>query len=394
MKRGFAVLMALALSWACQSKMEGPIRTIENGVEVVDNGTGIYAVPGQPSALSLREEFRIDLEDEALAAAGLSDIVAIDADSKGRIYLFRSMRTVGPLIYQFDGDGRFLKSFGRMGQGPGEAQYPGYLRISPADEIRVHSQAPNRVLIFDGDGRLIREDKITYDPLNRPSQFVPLANGRYVARHYQMPEGEQPISKTGLALFGPDFKLIKEIREFEVPTSIKPGLQILGVIPIVGASGTSFYVNWGSEGRDIAVFDLDGKLRRIIRAAFPSPPVPAEYKKSILDRIPQNSGTLEFRSFIEDMSSFPPYQSFLADEKGRLFVVSFEKDSGSGANLCQVFTPDGVRILRAGVGYQDFFRYMVDTIPFDVVLKNGRAYCVREKPSGFKEVVVYAMIWK
>lgn len=394
MKRGLAVGMALALSWACQSKMEGPVRTIENGVEVVDNGTGFYSVPGQPSSLSLREEFRIDLEDEALAKEGLSDIVAIDADSKGRIYLFRSMRTEGPLLYQFDDHGRFLKSFGRMGQGPGEAQYPGFLRISPADEIRVLSQAPDRVLIFNGDGRLAREDRIAFDPLNRPYQIVPLANGRYVARHFQRPEGDQPIHITGLGLFGADLKLMRMIREYEVPNSIKPGLQLLGVVPIVGASSSAFYVNWGPEGRDIAVFDLDGKLRRIIRAAFPSPPVPSEYKKSILDRFPPSPGTREFRSFVEGMSSFPPYQSLLADEKGRLFVASFEKDPGSGANLCHVFSAEGVRILRAGLGYQDLIRYMGETIPFDVVLKNGRAYCVREKPSGFKEVIVYTMIWK
>lgn len=388
----FAAYIAVFLA-ACESKPKGPIRSIENGVEVVDNGSGYYSVPGQPQSLSLKEEFRIDLEDEALSAVGLTDIVGVDADSKGRIYLFRSMRTQGPLVFQFDAKGGFIRSFGAMGQGPGEAQYPVFLGISPMDEIRVLSHSPDRFLVFNGEGRLIRESGIAYQAGDNPYQIESLVNGTFLARHYVRGEGGYLPSKTGLGLYDIGLKRIVDIRDYDVPNAFKPGLQIQAYYPILGVSGSAFYVNWGAEGRDIAVFDLEGRMKRIIRADFPSHQIPPDYKKDLFTRIPKGGSYQQTRAFIQALETFPVFQAFISDEKGRLFVTSFEKDPESEANLCDVFSPDGVRILRAGLGYQDLLRYMMDSIPFDVVLKNGRAYCVREKESGYKEVVVFRMIW-
>jgi hypothetical protein len=50
--------------------------------------------------------------------------------------------------------------------------------------------------------------------------------------------------------------------------------------------------------------------------------------------------------------------------------------------------------MRTGLGFQDLLRDLWEMVPRDVVLKNNRFYCVHEKPSGFKEVVVYSMIWR
>jgi len=62
--------------------------------------------------------------------------------------------------------------------------------------------------------------------------------------------------------------------------------------------------------------------------------------------------------------------------------------------LNDIFSPEGVRLFRVGLGYQDVFRDTFNSFFCDAVLKNGRAYCVREKDDGDKEVVVYRMIWK
>ncbi|MDD8026216.1 MAG: 6-bladed beta-propeller [Acidobacteriota bacterium] len=383
---------AVVLSAACSSKPKEPQRSIENGIEVVDNGAEIYTVPGQPSALSFKEEFRIDLEAEALAAAGLTDIVALDADSKGRIYLFRSMRSPGPLVFQFDERGKFLKSFCPLGQGPGEAQYPAFLGVNPQDEIRVLSQGPERILSFNGDGRLLWEEKITFDALARPNQYEPLVDGNFVARYYRFDE-KSALRKIYLGLFDAGFKKIKELRNYDFPESVKPGMRILTFLPVFASSASAFYVNWGAEGRDIAMFDLDGRMKRIIRSDFPPQTIPPEYKKEVLDRIPSGDGYREVREYIRALDVFPAFQAFLTDDQGRLFVVGSEKDPASGANRCDVFSPEGIRIMRTGLGSQDLLRYSFEGIVFDVVLKNGCAYCVREKPDGYKEVVVYSMIW-
>jgi hypothetical protein len=81
------MLLTAAIALACGKAERCASRTIQDGVETVENGPGIYAVEGEPRALSLREEFRIDLEDESLGAAGLTDIDNLDVDSRGGIFI-------------------------------------------------------------------------------------------------------------------------------------------------------------------------------------------------------------------------------------------------------------------------------------------------------------------
>ena len=136
-------------------------------------------------------------------------------------------------------------------------------------------------------------------------------------------------------------------------------------------------------------------MKRLIRAVFPTPPMPLEYKKPLLDQIPQNRGYQEVRDLIQSLDNFPPFQSFSTDDRGRLFVAGFNKDPVSSAYMADVFSLDGLRLLRVGLGYQDLFPSFVwGGAICNIVLKNGRCYCVREKPDGFKEVVVSSMIWR
>lgn len=391
MKRFLFCLLAMALFWSCHPRSEGPKRIIKNGIEVVDNGAGVFPAPEGPRSLSLREEFRIDLEDEALAAAGLTDIATIDADSKGRVYLFRRGMGQGPVVFQFDDRGRFLKSFCTIGQGPGEVEFPQFLRISAVDEVRVLSQGATRLVYYDLQGRFLRQSRVSHDVQLVPNRIKALANGNYLAQ-YLLPDKDMNLAKVVLGLFDGEFHKITDIRDYEIPDSIKPGFKLLAYYPIVGVSAMAFFVNWGPEGREIAVFDLDGRMKRLIRAEFPSLPVPSGFKKAILDQIPLNLGK-DIRDLFQTLETFPPFQSFFTDDNGRLFAAGFEKDPVSGANICDVFSPDGVRLMRNGLGFQDLLRDLWEMGSRDVVLKNNRCYCVREKPSGFKEVVVYSMIW-
>lgn len=392
MKRFLFCLLAMALFWSCHPRSEGPKRIIEDGIEVVDNGTGVFPSPEGPRSLSLREEFRIDLEDEALAAIGLTDIATIDADSKGRIYLFRRGAGQGPVVFQFDDRGRFLKSFCTIGQGPGEVEYPQFLRISAADEIRILSHSVTRLVYYDSQGHFLRQSRVSHDLQLVSNRIKALANGNYLVQ-YLLPDQNMKLAKAPLGLFDSEFRKITDIRDIKIPDSIKPGLRLLAYYPIVAVSPTAFFVNWGPEGREIAVFELDGRMKRLIRAEFPSLPMPSGYRKATLDQIPQNLGK-DIRDLFLTMETFPPFQSFVADDNGRLFVVGFDKDPVSGANISDVFSPDGVRLMRTGLGFQDLLRDLWEMVPRDVVLKNNRFYCVHEKPSGFKEVVVYSMNWR
>ena len=385
--------MVAALVVSCAHKDAGPQRIQENGVEVVVNGPALHVVPGQPRSLLLREEFRIDLEDAALAEAGLADASALDVDSRGRIYLFRNGGSKGRVIFRFDERGRLEKSFGTIGQGPGELMYPNFLRMTAADEIPVLSGHMRSLVFLDSDGRSLRSLPLPdgyHFILNR---FVLLPNGNILA--HILPSNEQgQFSKLTLAIFDSQWKKIRDIHDFAFSDRLEETKNPFASFPLIAVGVHAFWVNSAPSENDIAAYDLDGKLIRLIRSPFPILPMPAEYKKELLDRVPNARGYEPVRTLIGHVEKWPPFQAFFADDRDRLFIEGFEKDPVSGDNMCDIFSPDGVRFARAALGRHEILRAIFETQPFDIVIKKDRCYCLREKADGFKEVVVYSMIWK
>jgi len=76
-----------------------------------------------------------------------------------------------------------------------------------------------------------------------------------------------------------------------------------------------------------------------------------------------------------------------------LIVVRPDTVGADETSVCEFFTEDGVRFLQAGLGFVRFWLFGEGNVANVFVIKNGRAYCLREKPGGFKEIVVYAMRW-
>jgi len=394
-KQCLAVLMVAALLCSCRTRMEGPQRIQENGVEVVVNGSAPIAVAGQPRALFLHEEFRIDLEDAVLAEAGLADASTINVDSKGRIYLFRPVGpgAKGQVIYQFDDRGKLLKSFGTIGQGPGELMYPNFLRMTAADEIPVLTGDTRSLVYLDADGRSLRSSPLPSDHHFILNRFVLLPNGNILAQILPLNEQGQ-FSKLTLAIFDVRWKKTRDIHDFTFSDRLEETKNPFASFPLIAVGDRSFFVNSAPSENDIAAYDLDGKLIRLIRLPFTILAVPAGYKKELLSRIPNSRGYEPVRTLIGHVEKWPSFQALFADDRDRLFIEGFEKDPVSGDNMCEIFSPDGVRFARAALGRHEILRAIFEMQPFDIVIKKERCYCLREKENGFKEVVVYSLIWR
>jgi len=108
--------------------------SIVDGVEVVLNPPEPVRIKGEPGDFELDLLFSIDTEKEKIAEIGLTDIRgSFDVDSEESIYLY-SPEGQDEVFFKFDSTGAFVKSFGRLGQGPGEVQGGvSFLNISPRD---------------------------------------------------------------------------------------------------------------------------------------------------------------------------------------------------------------------------------------------------------------------
>jgi hypothetical protein len=369
---------------------------MENGIEVVSNGSGIYPVAGQPTALSLHEEFRIDLEGEALAAAGLTDAANVDVDSRGRIYLFRRGGNPGQFVFQFDERGKLLNSFCLSGEGPGEVMDPHYLRMTDTDEIPVYSQGTRDVRFFDTNGRYLRSIPL---PNEKGIHFVQVGfrlipNGNYLILYFPV-DDQGHYSKICLGLFDDHLRRVKDIRVMDAPDRPEDIKGLLSEVALVGISKSVFFVNTGESGTDIGVFDLNGNLRRKIRAEYPAVKMSGGLRKEMLEKIPAAQSYDLFRTLIRRMETIPPFHTLIADDQDRLFVPGFGKDEKTGDDVCDMFSHDGVRILRTGMGRRNLASWLLESAQeVGVVIKKDRCYCLREKANDYKELVVYSMIWK
>ena len=60
-------------------------------------------------------------------------------------------------IVKFDKDGKFIKTWGRKGRGPGEFETPHGLAMDSAGRLFVADRSNNRIQIFDQEGNFLAE---------------------------------------------------------------------------------------------------------------------------------------------------------------------------------------------------------------------------------------------
>jgi len=154
-ERSLVVIPALVLvlgAIACGKPGAGWQGTIqvENGVTTVQNpAQGIWDLRGRPG-LSLIKESQIGALDgpAELTFAGIADIAV---NSTGEIYV--ADRRLAE-IRKFDKDGKYVLTFGRKGQGPGEFQSIRVLSIGSNGEVIVYDDMLGRVSIYADTGEL------------------------------------------------------------------------------------------------------------------------------------------------------------------------------------------------------------------------------------------------
>jgi len=110
-------------------------------------------------------------------------------------------------IQVFDGNGGFLREWGRLGSSPGDFENPIGVQIGPAGDVWVVDSGNERVQVFAQDGKLLRAfEEVGPGPeiisLNDAGEFYvssPWADSQ--VRHFS-PDGEL-IGTIGDGLAGP-----------------------------------------------------------------------------------------------------------------------------------------------------------------------------------------------
>jgi DNA-binding beta-propeller fold protein YncE len=161
MKKSFPAVHLLLISlciWLSASDQE--IKTVD-GVRIVHNEKGGKWGKNLPIKIELiRTIGDINTLDENLAFNLPSDIVQDDA---GNIYI---LDTGNCRIQKFSPEGKYMDTFGREGQGPGEFNSPTSLDIDSDGNIIVADWRSKKIQIFSTEGSLRKTITLTKHPLS------------------------------------------------------------------------------------------------------------------------------------------------------------------------------------------------------------------------------------
>jgi hypothetical protein len=357
----FIIILALILlvSGCGQEKeaWKGTIRK-EGGITIISNPKEpIY----QGEVLKLEKELVIG-GAEAAGEGAFSSIGpsgSVDIDDEGNIYIL-SPRDAAVFVY--DPHGRFLRKFGRPGQGPGELGPVQSIFIS--DDTVVINDLSRKISIFSRNGNFLRSFStkgfLLYFPrFDREGNIYAFEPG-WLESH--------PAVK--LLKFDSQMNLIMEIARYPIPEPDKP-LDPFAPFPYWQMTPDDRLVFGRPEDYVIEFYDSDGKLLRKVSKDFSPVRITEEEK----ERQKRNfSGEIQFR-----LEYHPGFGRFICDDRGRLFVQTFEQSS-TGGYLHDIFDDKGRFVTRIS---------LKGTL---LLGKKDKLYCCEEDESGFDLLIVYTLI--
>lgn len=376
---------------------------MEDGVEVVLNNQKPYVIKGEPNSLTLEQDYVFDLERDDLAELGMSDTIGFDVDSGANIY-FWNVGTSENLIFKFDKNGKFVSSFGRKGQGPGEIDVPNHFWIDGLDTINVSNPTKKKLILYNTDGELIKEIPF----VSRTIIAVQLVNENILVlnRNILLKTG---YSQLPIVLCNSDSEEIKTLYQGQKIAHLVRAKKVNGLRAyyniytwnmlqghtIWGISQAHICVANGENDYEFLIYDLEGNLVRKIRKEYNPVEVPEQLKEQVMKILDQprfSSRNIKEKIYFPD--NMPAFQYFFMDDESRLYVMTCEKGQGPKDYVYDIFNPDGAYIGRTAIGNIRMSELSLQPFPLQVRAKNKRLYYFRSKESGYQELVVYKMIWQ
>ena len=243
-------ICVLATALAAGQKIE----TVD-GVRLVRNsGPGAWGKTDKVALEPVRTLGDVDTADENLA---FYMPTALAVDGAGNIYI---LDTGNHRVQKFGPDGKYLATYGRQGQGPGEFYFPAWLDVDAAGFLYVSDPNNQRIQVLTPDGKDHKTIKglaqgIGTVLLGKPGELVTGSpRMRFMMNEEKKPEALPKLVKV-LDLEG------KTVREFGEPVDFKNELvnnSANEVVFTVDGAGQAYLV-FSAQNR-IEKYAADGRL--------------------------------------------------------------------------------------------------------------------------------------
>jgi hypothetical protein len=344
----------------------------KDDVTIIHNPKRPGQVPGAPKALSLEEDLRIGIEegDEDYMFANLR---SVQVDNEENIYVLDA-KYIKVKVY--DKSGKHMRSFGKIGQGPGEFGWPSRMVMTTDGKIATLDSQNRRFSYYSRKGECLKE--VSYAEYGNLIRAWPDSRG-FVYCDVMTYSATSRIGK--LVKFDPEFNQISELAEMGEtlnPIEINPILYriVYNVLPddrVIWARNLEYCIH---------VVDASGKLVKKIYKDY-DPVTIAEAEKERIKKEYSSEGfppTLK----IAFPKKYPPIYYLLGSDKGRIYVRTYTRND-EGFLKWDVFDEEGRYLLS-------FFHPEEDIL---FAIKNGKSYSInQDNEEGIPHVRRYKMVWQ
>ena len=347
-----AVATSAQVKWRGTTAKEGDVTVVRNPKEPV------YKTP----VVELKEDLSLGGAN-AQGDYAFEDIRTLVVDDAGNIFVLDSKAAN---VKVFDASGKYIRTIGRKGQGPGEFNAPMTLSINaPAGELVVH-QAGERISYFKLDGTFLRQ-QVTRGLMTVRARVD--SKGRVVVTEVFFNANERRYDTKKL---GPDGTPIALLASSPAPDPARFN-------PFLAIS------YWQLDGEDNVVYGYpasyelqffgaeSNKVFRKITRDYDPVEITEEEKREESKDVRQGI-TFEFSKYHSAFTRF-----FLSDE-GPLIVQTWEK-AGGGKFVHDVFDREGRFIGR------------ILLKPNGMGIKKGKYYAVEVDEDGYQAVKRYSVKW-
>jgi hypothetical protein len=339
-----------------KGKWQGAIEEID-GVTVVKN-------PLQPlypeEVVAFKEDLSIESDEENQTYL-FNELAHITVDRQNRIY---ALDRAESHVLVFDAEGRYLRTIGQKGQGPGELNVPTFIYITNNELMVLQIE---RISLFSLDGEFLRS-------VSTAKNWSPRArmNSRkqFIAATFLADEKNFIFN---LELYDDKFQHLKQISRVSFERSRR-----------ANPFGPALYMTVMDDDRIVFGFSRDYTLDVFSPEGDPAFRIVKDYRPVEVTEDEKAAELAELPSDIQvDWPKYHcPYRRFVHDEQGRLYVQTMEKCSGFHAYVHDVFDRDGRFITRARLSQ------------YPVVFHKGKLYSLVENEDGFKMIKRYKVTWK
>ena len=344
----------------------------KDDVTIIHNPKRPGQVPGAPKALSLEEDLRIGIEegDEDYMFANLR---SVQVDDEENIYVLDAKYVK---IKVYDKSGKHIRSFGKIGQGPGEFGWPSRMVIRTDEKIAILDSGNRRFSYYSREGDCLKE--VNYAEYGNFIRAWPDSRDFVYCDVMSFSETSR-IGK--LVKFDAEFNQVSELAEMEEtrnPMEINPILYriVYNVLPddrVIWARNLEYCIH---------VADAAGKLVKKIYKDY-DPVTIAEAEK---ERIKKEYSSEDFPPTLKIVfpKKYPPIYYLLSDDKGQIYVRTYTKND-EGLLKWDVFDEEGRYLLS-------FFHPEEDIL---FAIKNGKSYSInQDNEEGIPHVRRYKMVWQ